>query len=233
MSSVEASAAQFLTNGNFTATSLSSPGGYICKLGTTCISNVTGWTSTCNSNSCGGGATAASLIFAGTNGSAFNGNRGVWGTLADAPGGGNAIAIDGDPKYSASISQTLTGLTTGTVYSLTFSQAAAQQIGTTGATTERWQVSLGSDIQFSTLMNNPSHGVQAWNTQIMSFTATSASEILTFLAVGTPGGQPPVVLLGGTSFTEAVPEPGTWAMMLLGIGMVGFAMRRRPNVIHA
>jgi hypothetical protein len=28
----------------------------------------------------------------------------------------------------------------------------------------------------------------------------------------------------------AVPEPATWAMMLLGFGMVGFAMRKRSNV---
>jgi hypothetical protein len=28
----------------------------------------------------------------------------------------------------------------------------------------------------------------------------------------------------------AVPEPATWAMMLLGFGMIGFAMRKRSNV---
>ncbi len=28
----------------------------------------------------------------------------------------------------------------------------------------------------------------------------------------------------------AVPEPATWAMMLLGFGGIGFAMRRRPKV---
>lgn len=34
---------------------------------------------------------------------------------------------------------------------------------------------------------------------------------------------------GNVSFaaSNAVPEPGTWAMMLLGFGAVGFAMRRR------
>lgn len=28
----------------------------------------------------------------------------------------------------------------------------------------------------------------------------------------------------------AVPEPGTWAMMILGFGVVGYAMRRRPSL---
>ncbi|WP_394647792.1 PEPxxWA-CTERM sorting domain-containing protein [uncultured Sphingomonas sp.] len=29
-------------------------------------------------------------------------------------------------------------------------------------------------------------------------------------------------------FSAAVPEPATWAMMILGFGVVGYAMRRRP-----
>jgi len=32
---------------------------------------------------------------------------------------------------------------------------------------------------------------------------------------------------GNATFTAAVPEPATWAMMLLGFGGIGFAMRRR------
>ena len=33
----------------------------------------------------------------------------------------------------------------------------------------------------------------------------------------------------GTPFNGGVPEPGTWAMMLLGFGGIGMAMRRRRN----
>ena len=32
--------------------------------------------------------------------------------------------------------------------------------------------------------------------------------------------------------TPAVPEPGTWAMMLLGFGAIGFAMRRRKDMLQ-
>lgn len=35
---------------------------------------------------------------------------------------------------------------------------------------------------------------------------------------------------GITGDVGAVPEPATWAMMLLGFGAIGFAMRRRPKV---
>jgi hypothetical protein len=45
---------------------------------------------------------------------------------------------------------------------------------------------------------------------------------------GTPGTQNGS-LSGNVAFTAAaaVPEPGTWAMMLLGFGAIGFSMRRR------
>jgi hypothetical protein len=39
---------------------------------------------------------------------------------------------------------------------------------------------------------------------------------------------------GTVSWTAAaVPEPGTWALMILGFGIVGYAMRRRPSVRFA
>jgi hypothetical protein len=48
-----------------------------------------------------------------------------------------------------------------------------------------------------------------------------------FYSNGTGGNAAPGnVLLGGLSLTTSVPEPGTWAMMLLGFGAVGAAMRR-------
>lgn len=36
-------------------------------------------------------------------------------------------------------------------------------------------------------------------------------------------------VLSGTITIAAVPEPGTWAMMLLGFAGIGFSMRRRPR----
>jgi hypothetical protein len=47
---------------------------------------------------------------------------------------------------------------------------------------------------------------------------------------GTPGTQNGS-LSGNVAFTAAaaVPEPGTWAMMLLGFGAIGFSMRRRRS----
>ena len=59
----------------------------------------------------------------------------------------------------------------------------------------------------------------------MVFTATASSELLTFLAVGTPSGVPPFSLLDGVSMTSAAPEPAY--MGLIGIGLVLLGAVRR------
>lgn len=222
-----ASAGTLIVNGDFESltspNSLGTNGGYICQFGTSCTSNLVGWASTCDNNSCGTSTTVASILYANTNGAAFNGGIGLWGTIPNSPTGGNFLAIDGDPTYSASISQVLT-LAPG-IYTLTFYQAAAQQKGTTGNNTEQWQVTLGGVTQKSTLMSNPSQGVQPWTKQTMTFTVNSANPTLTFLALGTPNGGPPVVLLDGVSLV-ATPEPSTF--LLLGGGLAGvFVLTRR------
>ena len=50
-------------------------------------------------------------------------------------------------------------------------------------------------------------------------------------------GGPSNISLGTQAFTanvtptiSAVPEPATWAMMIVGLGAIGFAMRRRKNL---
>ena len=204
--------ANLVLNGDFALTSLSSPGGFICQSGSACVSNVTDWSSTCNSGGCGNGATVASLLFSGTSGSAFNGNIGL-ASVTDPADSSNYIAIDGDATYTATLSQTIAGLTPGAVYQLQFSQAAAQQNDNSGDTTEQWQVAFGSQTQNSTLMDNPSRSFTAWNAQTMQFTASAASEVLTFMALGTPGGEPPVVLLADVSLIQGVPEPASLALI--------------------
>lgn len=147
-----------------------------------------------------------------------------------SPDGGDFVLADGDPNYSGAIWQTISGLTVGKEYTLSFYQAAGQQQGFTGPTTERWQVTFGSDTKLSDQFTLPQGGVGDWQKQTMTFTATAASQVLTFLAKGTPGGAPPISFLDGVSLQEVVPgvpEPATWAMLIAGFGFVGFAARRR------
>ena len=59
------------------------------------------------------------------------------------PAGTNFYQADGNPQYESTIFQTISGLTAGTTYTLQFQQAAGQQIGFSGPTTEQWKVFLG------------------------------------------------------------------------------------------
>lgn len=162
----------------------------------------------------------------------------LW-AVSNSPDGGNFLAADGGDLVRSAITQTIEGLTKGHKYSLTFDWAGAQELYTDGANTEQWQVSLGSETHSTTQYNNPAHGYSGWMAASMEFTATGASEVLSFLSIGGPTYQPPMVLLDGVSLTDqtappvdAVPEPATWAMLVVGMGVVGAAVRRRRRVAH-
>lgn len=151
-----------------------------------------------------------------------------------SPDGGNFMALDGDTLANGAFSQTINGLTVGSAYRLTFYWAATQFQNRVGDTTERLDVSFGNDSFSTATVANPTHGWQGWFTVTHDFTATSASQVLSFLSIGTPNGLPPVALLDGVSLT-AVPEPATWGLMLAGFGALGVAARRRRRMgaVHA
>lgn len=52
----------------------------------------------------------------------------------------------------------------------------------------------------------------------------------TLVVSGTSGGN--AAYSGTLTFARAVPEPATWAMMLVGFGAIGFSMRRRARLTH-
>jgi hypothetical protein len=149
-----------------------------------------------------------------------------------SPGGGNFIVADGASGYDVAIYQTLTGLTTNEVYAVSFWYAAGQQYSFTGTTTEGWQVSLESSAQTTqvtangtTIQDTPaqaggglaSGSFQAWAQETFYFTASSPSQVLTFLSMGTPSGQPPAVLLSDVVMNATTPEPAS--VTFFGVGM--------------
>ena len=143
-----------------------------------------------------------------------------------SPAGGNVLAADGAFQVG-SISQSISNLTVGESYLLSFYWAAGQQYGYTGATTEVWGVTFGNSTYNTRVVSTPSEGFTPWTLASVYFVASAATQTLSFLAAGTPSGsQPPFSLLDGVSLVAA-PEPATWAVMLIGLVGAGVVTARR------
>src|SRR5664279_938326 len=102
--------------------------------------------------STGAAGAAGTLTYVGKQGSeGFQGGSGnvyrVYtnpGFSVTVPAGTNFFQADGNPDFENTIFQTISGLTAGTPYTLEFQQAAGQQTGFSGPTTEQWKVFLGA-----------------------------------------------------------------------------------------
>jgi hypothetical protein len=185
-------------------------------------------------------------------------------TLA-IPGGYNEVEADGNPVFESGFNTLIKGLSPSTTYTLSFYQAASQQTGFNGNTTEQWIVALGgsgftvcnacgpadpmfggnkqstyadagADIEATTLMSTPSHGLTDWEFVSVNLTTGAtvnpSGTLLSFLAWGDDGttnNLPPMVFLTGVNSPAGLttPEPASvvlFGSMLLGIGA---AVRRR------
>lgn len=212
-----------LINGDFSS-STPSGSGQLTVGGYT----LTGWTGGGKEGLFGSPTTPPVFVFpstgGGVTGDGFMGTVSFYGNPT-SPNGLRFVGADGDPDWAGSIQQTVGGLTVGASYSLDFNWAGAQQTGYSGATTEQWQVTFGSDTQSTATVNTPSQTFVGWQTASLNFTPTSTSQVLKFLAVGTPGGQPPWLLLNDVRLTSvaAVPEasPLLMSTILAGLGLVG------------
>lgn len=157
-------------------------------------------------------------------------NVGVAGALPQSsPDGGNFVFSDGDFMNSA-ITQTLTGLTPGAFYKISFWEGLIQDtepfITIPGPVSGYWQVSLGSNSANGAFMtgNGATLSFTNWQQENLVLQANSSTEVLSFFSVGT--GDPPLVLLDGVNVAE-LPEPATLGLTLAAVLAGGAVYRRR------
>lgn len=135
--------------------------------------------------------------------------------------------------YREGISQTITGLTMGESYTISFQQANGLRfdqgshlgVGNTGG----WEVFIdGGSIGSSLSLNDnsvPSGSFpDSWNSGSVTFQAGDTFQTLEFLAFGGSASNPTFQFLDNVT-VAAVPEPT--AMFLCSTGIIGFFGRRK------
>jgi MYXO-CTERM domain-containing protein len=163
--------------------------------------------------------------------------------------------VDGDPNYGAPVWTKMTNLIVGENYVVSFYQASSEEDGSNQHYHDSWEVYVipgassgpylcpqsncaGVTTQAtdptqlaytSPVMNNTGAVSTPWVKESFGFNATNTSEILEFVTnaviVGAGTFVPPFLALADV--TLDTPEPGTWALAALGVGLVFGAARRR------
>jgi len=166
---------------------------------------------------------------------------------------GNILSIDGDYTYQTNVRQTVTGLTIGESYTLSFDYAFGQQQGSPGVNTGiRGIVNWGGSFGGSWTNGHFSGGTfyrtdpgevtaalafDGWHTFTTTLVATATSELLGFSATG--AGDPPVMLLANVSLQsqdpppptpDTVPEPSGFALGAIALGCCAAYRARRKSI---
>ena len=136
-------------------------------------------------------------------------------------GTNGSVDLDGDAP--GAISQGILGLVDGKTYTLTF-WLSGNPDGP--PMTKSVDVSIGSaiDDNFTYTIGTNTHTDMMYNLESLTFTAGSTNTLL-FASQDSASPYGPVI--GGVSI--AIPEPATWAMMLLGFAGLGFAGYRKAR----
>jgi hypothetical protein len=137
------------------------------------------------------------------------------------PGSGRFIDLDGSTSNAGVLSKSL-NLSAGTQYTASFQLAGNHRNGSTETVTGILGVGIGNTSSIFSLPQNA-----GWTNYSLVFTPTTTGAYV--LSFGNSGGDNIGMLLDNVSVsvTSPVPEPETYAMLLAGLGLLGFAARRR------
>lgn len=147
---------------------------------------------------------------------------GAGGSFDFLPGHGGYLDLDGSTGNGNPVAGEITSALSfgpGT-YTLTFDLAGNQR----GATAQSTTVSLGDFSQTF----GPLNSSLGFATQTLTFTTTTAGHLV-FTEHGPSDQQGN--LLDNVSLAGGIPEPATWAMMLVGFGGLGAMLRHRRRML--
>ena len=135
--------------------------------------------------------------------------------------GSKCVDLDGSSSDAGVFASLALNLTGGVTYTAHYDLAANRR----GAGTDLLTVMFGSTSALYTLVSTSAS--DPFTTQALSFTPGSTGAYN--LSFSTAGGDNIGPLLDNVAVVAAVavPEPATWAMMIMGFGGVGALMRRR------
>jgi hypothetical protein len=137
------------------------------------------------------------------------------------PGNGKYIDLDGSTWKSGILSKSFDAVA-GNTYTAMFDLGGGHR-----GQTDSVSVSFGGVTQ------NFSRGSSAiFSKETMTFTATALTAGTTYLSFHNAGGDNMGALLDNVNVTSVtpVPEPEEWAMMLLGLPLMGFVSARRRKL---
>lgn len=105
--------------------------------------------------------------------------------------------------------------------------------GTFGGSAGTGNISFGTNLIADLNIQSANLGFTQLSTTSALFTGPASNPTFNLGTFNLSGGftAGPAVLTISQAAVAAVPEPGTWAMMLLGFGAVGFAVRRRRSTV--
>lgn len=159
-----------------------------------------------------------------------SGNIDYIGSYWNAADGSRSLDMNGfDP---GSISQTITGLTSGQQYKVSFDLAGNPDAGPTTKTLDAITASAGTNsFSFSTIGKSKSN--MGWVTESFYFTATGPNELLTFASTVTSGGTPENPAAFGPALDNvsvtATPLPAAFPLFAAGLGAMGLLGWRRKR----